>query len=151
MTTPKDERVTAGAGYILTFFSELELLMSNAANYINNMARMKIKYPDMNEKLEISDSDVAMINIIENVKGSIFRVYIKFMALKPKIKEFEKKDKDNEIRKLYETIRDSLVPRTADIETYALKLNELFVEAIDILAAAQGTYHNVIQGGGSHE
>lgn len=154
MVTPssKTERQVAGAGYIIGFFSDIEILTQNAAFYINNITKMRIKYKKIDEKTVFDPVDQTIIGIVENVKGSVFRTYIKFTALKQKIKEFENLDKavkegePETIEKMYQKIRDTPLPDVAEIEAFVLRLNTLFVEAIDILATAQGIYSSLAPG-----
>jgi Fe-S-cluster formation regulator IscX/YfhJ len=149
-TINRTEKSVAGAGYVISFFSDIEVLIGNSANYINNVTKLKIKYnKKITEKTEFDEKDQAIIHIVEAVKSSVFRTYIKFTSLKQKIKEFEnldtdsdKKDAEPTIEKMYEKIRDATIPEIKDIEQYVLKLNRLFVEAIDILNMAQGIYQS---------
>lgn len=146
--TQRTEREMAGAGYIISFFSDIEILIGNAANYINNIAKMKIKYQGIDDKTIFSQEDAVMLNIIDNIKTSVYRTYVKFMSLRGKVKEFgndKKKGKKNEgdpIKDLKEKIMESVVPEVKDIEEYVLSLNGLFVSAIEILNTAQGIYNS---------
>jgi hypothetical protein len=149
----KSERAIAGAGYIISFFSDIEVLILNASNYVNNIARLKFRLGDITPKTELGEGDKAIIGVIEVAKTSVFSTYVKFNALKNKIKEFkmldgEKKKKKGErqptIESLYEKIREAPIPEVEDVENYVILLNRLFVEAIDILTAAQGVYADAV-------
>lgn len=146
----RSEKAIVGSGYLIGFFSDIEVLIANASNYINNISRMKMKYGKITGKTEVDDSDSVLLNIVENVKGSVFRTYIKFSALKRKIKEFQSFDKNTKdhstITQMYIKIRDSGIPEVDEIENYVLRLNDLFVEAIDILINAQGVYQSLVSG-----
>ena len=148
--TNKSEKQVAGAGYILSFFNEIDILTQIASIYINNITRMKIKYGDIKPDTKFNDEDMSILNSIEQVKGVIFRTFIKFTSLKSKIIEFKNLDKENKgkniqtVESMYKRIRDSAVPEITDIEGYTLRLNNLFVEAIEILTAAQGIYQAAV-------
>lgn len=152
MTTgaSKTEKQVAGAGYILSFFNEVDVLTQLSSTYINNIVKMKAKYGKITEKTKLDAADQIIMTSIENVKGAIYRTYIKFTSLKPKVKEFENLDKETDgkdnrtIERLYREVRDSPVPEIALIEEYTLKLNTLFVEAIEILMMAQGIYTSAV-------
>lgn len=142
-----DERKIAGAGYVLTFFNDIEVLIGVASNYINNIARMKIKYPGLGEsdeesrKVVFDEQDQSIINISENLKTYVFRTFVKFSSLKKKVKEFNQSDKDTpSVEDIYKEIRDSSFPTVKAVEDYVLLLNNLFVESVEILNAAQITY-----------
>lgn len=147
----RPEKAIAGSGYIISFFADIEVLVQNAANYINNITKMKLKYGKIGAKTEFDPSDQSILNIIDNMKSSVFKTYIKFMALKNKVKEFQSFDTEEKPKKkdekgtltietMYKKIRDEIMPNITDVEEYALRLNTLFVEALDILTTAQGIY-----------
>ncbi len=152
MTTAgsKTEKQVAGAGYILSFFNEIDILTQLASTYINNIIKMKVKYGSIDDKTTLDPADQVIITSTEQVKGAIFRTYIKFTALKPKVREFatldkEEKGKDTRtVEKLYQYVRDSALPDISLIEEYTLKLNTLFVDAIEILTMAQGIYTSAV-------
>ena len=152
MTTAgsKTEKQVAGAGYILSFFNEIDVLTQLASIYINNITKMKVKYGDIDDKTKFDPADQTIITSTEQVKGSIFRTYIKFTSLKSKVREFENLDKEEKgkdirtVAKLYAEVRDSAIPNIDLIEEYTLKLNTLFVEAIEILTTAQGIYTSAV-------
>jgi hypothetical protein len=162
--TTKSEKGIAGAGYLISFFSDLEVLIGNAANYINGISKLRFKYGKFSEETKMTDiekSDYVILDIVENFKTSVFKTYAKFSALKTKIKEFESLDKPDPKKKenpptmaeLYKTVRDRPLPDTKDVENYVFRLNVLFVEAVDILEIAQGVYQNLLAGpgGSTHE
>lgn len=146
----KDEKSIAGAGYIISFFTDLDIMISNASNYINNISRMKVKYGDITHETQFDPADQQLLTIIENIKTSVFRTYIKFVSLKKKLPEFKNldvaSDKEKTIEELYKSIRDVPVPEITNVELYAMRLNNLFVEAIDILQLAQGLYADIPSG-----
>ncbi len=152
MTTAgsKTEKQVAGAGYILSFFNEIDVLTQLASTYINNIIKMKVKYGNITDKTKLDPADQAIITSTEQIKGAIFRTYVKFTALKPKVREFanlDKEEKGKELRtveKLYHEVRDSATPNIDLIEEYTLKLNTLFVEAIEILTMAEGIYTSAV-------
>lgn len=152
-TKNKSERTVAGAGYIISFFSDIEVLILNSSGYLNNIARLKFRYgKGFSAKTPIDEGDKVILGVIDLVKSSVFSTYVKFNALKSKVKEFNildnKKPKKGEkietIESLYKKIRDNPIPNVEDIENYVMLLNKLFVEAIDILQTAQGVYADAI-------
>lgn len=151
-TINKTERAIAGSGYIISFFSELEILLQNAANYVNGMAKMKDKYGKIGNETEIDQRDAVIINITENFKSSVFKTWIKFTALKKKVREFQSLDKPDKntgrgiIEELQLKIRKQSFPEVDDAERYVLELNTLFVEALDVLTTAQTIYQSMVTG-----
>lgn len=140
-TANKSEKMVAGAGYVISFLNDIEMLTQNIGNYASNISRLKLKYGKLSNKTEWDEGDTAIINISEAAKMSSFQTYIKFTALKKKVKEFASLDKKEPTMKdLYEKIEKQALPNVEDFKAYLIRLHELFVESIDVFTTAQGIY-----------
>lgn len=146
MVVSKDESKAASAGYVLSFFSELEALSMNLAAYITALAKMKKKYPEgtINADTQLEPGDEWIVQTIDSVKMSVIRTYVKFQALQEKVKEFKAKAK--EIRATYDRIKEEPVPTVDDIESFTLELNRLFVEGVvsELLTTARAVYAQMV-------
>lgn len=128
---PQEEKI-ASASYILTFLSDMEMLLDYVSAFINLLVQFKEKYPQQElEKgsIELEPTDQQTLqNTINALRALIFKTYVRFNALKKEIKEFKTNEK--QIKELYTKIIDAPIPLRQDIEAYTIKLNEVFVSSM---------------------
>lgn len=136
----KEETVSA-AGYIITFFNDIESLTNSLGYYSNLMLRVKNKYPtkELLEKMMEAEK-TETIRITQDMRFWITRTYVKFSALKEKIKEFQ--EAEETIEKKYKEISRTPTPEMEKIQDYAIELNKLFVKGVvsNLLTKAYDVY-----------
>lgn len=135
------ENTTAAAGYIITFFNEIENLTHHTAGYCNVLTELREKYPGDQTLKKMDDTERQALQ--QSVKFSrywVVRTYVKLSALAPKIPEFQKNLK--QIESLKQPITSQGVPEYDTLEKYVLELNKLFVAGImsELLTKAQDVY-----------
>jgi len=134
-----DEVQIAGAGYILTFFNDIEQLNSYYASYVNTILSLKHKYPDTKNLENISDEDrQTLINMAQGLRTWIIRCYIKAQALKDKVDAFNNQKLDDSYKKATSTF--ILDPK--DAEEFVVEINKAFADGVlvDLLSQARDIY-----------
>ena len=135
------ENQIAASGYILTFFNDVESLTNYHATYSNLVIEYKALFPTNYSLKKLDDAHrEILLNTIRSLRFWIKRTYIKFSALKYKIKGFN--DSETKLTALYDKIKDAPAPELDDVENYVLELNKLFVLGIvaELLTKAAEIY-----------
>jgi len=113
---------------------DVEQLTWTGASYINLLAQLRERYPqtDLEKQTEesgIDDIDQQNLAIgVQQIKGFVFRTYVKFNALSKQIKDFESY-KDG-IKTKYEEISKGVIPTKESVENFIVSMNELFVTGV---------------------
>lgn len=134
------EKEVAAAGYIITFFNDVESLTNWFAYYANLLSNLKGKYPDEKFLSKIPDDErAAAINTIQSLRFWVNRSYIKFMALREKVPEFQS---NTTIEGLYKEIATAPSPNFEIVQEYTTELNKLFVAGVvaSLLVKARDIY-----------
>ena len=134
-----DESQMAGAGYVLSFFNDIEQLSSYYANYINTVLSMQNKYPNERSLENMGEEDrQTLIQAAQGLRTWIVRTYIKAQALKGKINAF-----DNErLRENYQKAIKEFISQPSEIVDYVIEINKAFCDGvlIDLLNEARDFY-----------
>ena len=133
------EQQVAGAGYILSFFNDIEQLNNYYAAYVNAALGLKSKYPNEESLKNMSVDDRKTIGEAANaVRVWIVRCYIKAKALRDKVPEFTSDELDESYRKICNTI----TPEVEDVEKFVIEINKAFVNGVlvDLLNQARDIY-----------
>lgn len=133
---------TSAAGYILTFFQDVENLTTYVPVYTALICKLDTKYGKTNESFnKLDETEKAnLVYITDNLKNLIYRTYIKINSLKGHIKEFSAGYTD--IEKFKELTLSPEFPERKDVDEYVKKVNELFVNGVvsELLAQSQEIY-----------
>jgi hypothetical protein len=123
-----DNQVSA-AGYVITFFNDIESLTNAFSYYSNLLSKLKGKYPtkDFLAKLPQEEKDEIQ-RITQDTRFWLNRTYVKFSALKAQIKDFNQKAET--VDKLYNELVNQPVPVFDTLKQYVVELNTLFVLGI---------------------
>lgn len=118
-----------GAGYIITFFNDIESLTNSLASYSNVLASLKGKYPTKEYLSKLSDEERGQtLQTIYDARFWIIRSYVKFSALKKSIKEFETN------AQAVDALHKELIAQPAlnydKFQEYVIELNKLFVVGV---------------------
>jgi hypothetical protein len=134
------ENEKSAAGYIVTFFNDIESVTNSLGYYSNAMAMIKGKYPAAELNKILDEEKNQMLATVQDIRFWVIRTYVKFNALKGKIKEFETFSKN--IDKYYGKILEQPVPTFESLNGYVVELNRLFVLGIveSILTKAYDVY-----------
>lgn len=120
-----NENKVAAASYILTFYQEAHTLLHNFSLYVNIMAELKTKYSD-DFKNMTSEERQFMLQISQQVRYSVNKVYIQFIALHKPLKLPYKDD----ISLLHTKINQNFVMSQDDLGIYCQKIHQALVESV---------------------
>lgn len=141
----------AAAGYLLAFYNDIENLTNNFSNYTNLLAELKEKYPTEDSLRKMSEEDnQASLILIKNLRFWVTRSYIKYMALKSQIKEFQAHEKI--INQYYNELINQNAFKIELLQAYAIKINELFVNGVtpELLTTSTDLYAKYLEPGEQH-
>jgi len=140
----------AAAGYIVTYFNDIESLTNAFSNYNNLIFELKNKYKDALENNTIEklpDSDKTnLLTQVQNTRFWVTRTYVKTTALDSSIKEL----KIDKLKEKYKAVIDETVIINDKLEDYVIELNKVFVKGVvvDLIEKAGDVYSQL---GGSYE
>jgi len=141
----QDNKVSA-ASYILTFFRDVEELNNHLAHYSNIMLEMNGKFSnqeieDIVKKLDEQDRQ-RLLEIVNNTRFWIIRVFVKLSALQSKLIKSDEKTIFEKMQKDYKTIIHTIIPDFETIEDFVIELNKLFVSGVadELLNKARDFY-----------
>lgn len=133
------EQQVAGAGYVLSFFNDIEQLSNYYAQYINTVLSFERKYPN-NKALEgMSEEDrQALIATVQGLRTWIIRCFVKAQALKEKVENFT----SDEFEEIYRKVTSNFIPEREDVESFVIEINKAFVNGmlVDLLNRARDVY-----------
>lgn len=137
-----DERTVAGAGYILSFFNDIEQLTTYFANYINVFVELKAKYKgvgdnELSDRLVEEDRD-ELVSLVQGMRTWIVRTYVKAKALSSHIASFNVET----LEAKYKEVTQKFILNPDDIESYVIEINKAFTEGVlkDLLVQAHDIY-----------
>lgn len=131
----------AAAGYVLTFFNEVEQLTHQAAGFQNVLKILATKYPGENGYKKMDDAERSQLQESVNLtRYYCARTFVKLTALKSKITALGTDYQKIEALKI--KILSDNIPAYPDVEKYVIKINTLFVAGImsELLTKAQDIY-----------
>ena len=134
-----DEKLVAGAGYILTLFNDIEQLTSYFANYLNTFIELKHKYRDVKNLDQLEECDRSnLISLIQGMRSWVVRTYIKMKALEEQIGEVN----TGRLEESYKEVVSSFVLNPNTVEKYVIEINRAFAKGIlrDLLVQAHDLY-----------
>lgn len=120
---------SAEVSYIVTFYTEVQLLMHNYAEYKNLVKEITVKYGFKGDE-DLSESKVnpqerqVIINAISACNSSIEKTYIQYCTLVEVMKS--KVKRDEKVDKLYAELEKVYMLKVNDLRDYVIRLN-LFV------------------------
>lgn len=133
-----EEKQAAGAGYILSFFNDIEQLTTYFASYLNVMLVLRCKYGDAEklrnlEGLEEQDR-VDLVATAQGMRTWIVRSYVKAKALQDKITGFGNVKIDD----AYKKATGEFIVNPEVIEEYVIEINRVFADEMlsDLLIRA---------------
>jgi len=140
------ENQAAGAGYIISFFTDIENLTTYFASYKNHLTRLKAKYAKGEKpgeaRLDKMDDGERMRSeeLTESIRFYIIRTYVKFSAIKNQIKEFQAQAK--KLDELFSKLKNDASPLEDTVQDYVIELNSVFVLGIasTVLIKARQVY-----------
>jgi len=121
-------KIKATAGYIINFYQALETLTVYVSQYIDMTVRLEAKYENMDDETITEPEKQEMMTVTQSLRALIFQLNLKAKAMAGRIEAFKKIDKD--LRKIYNKLITAPAFRREDLEDFALKLNEAFMEGI---------------------
>ena len=147
----QDNKVSA-ASYILTFFRDVEELNNHLGHYANIMLEMSGKFgkretDEIIKKMTENDRQ-RLLQIVNDTRFWIIRVYVKISALENKLIKTDDTELFKKITENYEIIINNTVPEFRIIQEFVIELNKLFVSGVadELLNKARDYYEQ--SGGG---
>lgn len=139
-----DEQIAA-AGYVVTYFNDVETMTNETANYINLLNEIKQRSKG-SDTIELQEENTQVIEqLIPTLRFYVVRTYVKTISLASRMESLRSPRLDE----LYQKIKYSSVPEAADIEEYCFELNKLFVQGVvsSIIDRAWDYYSQLSRGG----
>jgi adenylate kinase len=138
--TALSEEKTAGASYVLNFFSNVMQLNHYYANYENLMIELATKYAKEAGKETPEDKD-SIRNFCQTLRYYATQAYIGYRAIMGGIG----KPIDSELLKLHINIKESYVLSREEIEAYVIKMNSVIMNTVikDILQNSQDLLNEI--------
>lgn len=133
------EQQVAGAGYVLSFFNDIEQLSNYYAQYINTILSFERKYPDSKALENMSEEDrQTLINVVQGLRTWIIRCFVKAQALKEKVENFT----SDEFEESYRKVTGEFIPEKEVVEKFVIEINKAFVNGVlvDLLNQARDVY-----------
>lgn len=133
------EQQVAGAGYVLSFFNDVEQLSNYYAQYINTILSFERKYPDSKALENMSEEDrQTLINVVQGLRTWIIRCFVKAQALKEKVENFT----SDEFEESYRKVTGEFIPEKEVVEKFVIEINKAFVNGVlvDLLNQARDVY-----------
>ena len=141
----QDNKVSA-ASYILTFFRDVEELNNHLAHYSNIMLEMSGKFgkrePDEIIKKITAEDRARLLQVVNETRFWIIRVYVKISALESKLIKSDDELLFKKITANYEIVINNTVPEFKIIQEFVIELNKLFVSGVadELLNKARDFY-----------
>lgn len=129
------------AGYIITFFNDVESLTNSFAEYSNLLGKFSQKYPNDKQLSKLPEYERnEAIRITYQIKFWLIRSYIKFTSLKSEMKEFD--CHSEKIDTLYQELVKTQTPEFDKLQEYVIEINKLFVSGVvsELLKKAYDIY-----------
>lgn len=127
MAKKKDssEEKIAAANYIINFYTEVEQLLHNHAQYKNLLRKLEYQMNGIDlSKMSIEERNV-LIQAIESTFYYVERVYTRYMSLIEHISI----PKDKGITNIYQEISKNYVIRKEDLTEFVIKMNNVLIKS----------------------
>ena len=141
----QDNKVSS-ASYILTFFRDVEELNNHLGHYANIMLEMSGKFgkretDEIIKKMDNAEK-VRLLQIVNDTRFWIIRVYVKISALESKLIKTDDTETMNQISKNYQLVINNTIPEFKTIQSFVIELNKLFVSGVadELLNKARDFY-----------
>lgn len=140
-----DEKKTAAASYILSFYNEVLGLTAMYANYVNSMIQLEYKYstPEIMQKMTDEEKNNISSNA-QNVRAGCIRTYILYKSIKNNLKDTTK---NKELEASYLKCKNTYLIQRQDIETYVTELNTYLMSSViqSILETSQNILNEIYE------
>lgn len=136
-----NERKSAGANYIISYFNEVQQLKVIYAQYINFLLELKTKYHNENlDKLEEIERG-QLSQLAQGVRHLVHLTYISYAS----IFSIDKLKVDKKIAELYYKIANTYIINTKELEQYVTEINRSLVLDIvkDLLTSSQDVVNDL--------
>lgn len=125
-----DEKKTAGASYIFTFYKGVQTLTHNYAVYINFIAQLELKYSK--EEIDllntvISEEEKAQLNqMLVELRYSIIVNSVYYDSISKVVKGV----KDKDVEEAYNEVKKGYVIKRDKLENYVLLMNKVLLNGV---------------------
>jgi len=121
-----DEKKTAAASYILSFYQNVEALTGIFSQYINVMLELQEKYGEGYVNKCGEEEKTAITQVVQNARFIVSKTYIQYRSIAPSLKIKE----ENKINKMAAKIRSSYIILRDDLEAYTVEMNRVLVSEV---------------------
>lgn len=137
-----NERETAGASYVISFYQQVQVLTHNYGNYINLMLEVENKYGKDAANVEAEVKNVITAQVQE-VRLGVMKTYIMYRSICAGAGISEPAFKDIEVS--YLNIRENFVIKRDALEKYVIALNAALVNDVikSLLATGESLFSGV--------
>jgi hypothetical protein len=129
-TSNQNEKERAGSSYIIEFYTTVQLMTHEHANYVNTLVFLKNKYGKLfNNDIEIEQNDDLFLKErVQILRHSYIKGYLMLNSLK-NILNIKENDL-TELKKLYDNIRNDFIIKDQDSENFIIKMNNYLLSDI---------------------
>jgi len=122
-----DEKKTAAASYILTFYQQVLAVTNSYSNYNNILIELRYTYGDEPDfsKMEPNHSEVVK-QTIQNTRFEIQRTYIQYVSIRSALKLRS----DVKLEASFKKIKKNFVMSMDDIEDFVIRMNKFLLENV---------------------
>lgn len=127
---PIDEKKTAAASYILTFYQEVTQITQIYAQYENFIIQLENKYNTEEMLKKATDEEKNAISAsAQTARASAMRVYIQYKSIQTHFKQQDSKT-SKEIESAYKNVKSNYIINRQDLEKFVTNLNIYLVSEI---------------------
>ncbi len=135
MTSGLDERKTAGASYILSFYNEIHNFKVVFSQYFNVILEIKTKVGEDIEVKKLEEESYAILKqAIQTMRISLTQVYISYSTIKQVLeKDLDKEEVKKikiEIKDSYKRLKEQYVMNVQDLENLLINLSRFLLTGI---------------------
>lgn len=121
-----DERKTAAASYILTFYQRIGDLTNTYASYENAILELENKYSGFDIAKIDEQERATLLEIVQNVRYSCHLSYVMYKTI---CKSLDLKE-NKAINNSYKAIKKNMIISRSDLETFVIELNSMLITNI---------------------
>jgi len=142
-----DEKKTAGASYILTFYQNVNVMTNDYATYLNLMLELEHRYKDL-DKLQEHEREI-MNKTLQIIRHNAHKTYIQYTTIIKNLKNTSDKQTQKEIEENYTHIKNTFVIDRTKLEKFVKALNQILVSEViqNLLESSQELIEDIYQDG----
>lgn len=142
-----DEQKITGANYIMTFANNIYLLIQQTASYKVLIVSFERKYKDLDSIEDFQPEEFsALQQTIQNLKYSIYMVYVQYQSLIRSVPNLRDENSDN-IKELYLKMDKTYIINRELLDNFIIELNIVLLKNVikSLLESSQDIINNIYE------